>query len=111
MQSLTRDEGERFHVWSPAHAIYKAKFVQEWQARHPGQNPILKEDTLCMTPMVIVFWKERYDAFLAKYKTVSFDDLERGDEREKRLGRHCRQTANGDAFASAWPSLRRPTAP
>ena len=74
-QKLTGDEGERFHVWSPAHAIYKAKFVQEWQARHPGRNPILKEEALCMTPMVIVFWKERYDAFLAKYKTVSFTTL------------------------------------
>jgi ABC-type glycerol-3-phosphate transport system substrate-binding protein len=65
---------QRIHVWSPASALYKDTFVQEWQVKY-SQNPILKEEPLALSPMVFVFWDERYQAFLRKYKTVSFATL------------------------------------
>src|SRR5208282_2246491 len=33
---------QRIQVWSPASALYKDIFVQEWQVKY-SQNPILKE--------------------------------------------------------------------
>jgi hypothetical protein len=65
---------QRIQVWSPASALYKDIFVQEWQVKY-SQNPILKEEPLALSPMVFVFWDERYQAFLPKYKTVSFGSL------------------------------------
>jgi ABC-type glycerol-3-phosphate transport system substrate-binding protein len=65
---------QRIQVWSPASALYKDIFVQEWQVKY-SQNPILKEEPLALSPMVFVFWDERYQAFLPKYKTVSFATL------------------------------------
>jgi ABC-type glycerol-3-phosphate transport system substrate-binding protein len=65
---------QRIQVWSPASALYKDIFVQEWQVKY-SQNPILKEEPLALSPMVFVFWDERYQAFLPKYKTVSFGTL------------------------------------
>ncbi|MGB7847564.1 MAG: extracellular solute-binding protein, partial [Candidatus Acidiferrum sp.] len=57
-----------------ASALYKDTFVQEWQVKY-SQNPILKEEPLALSPMVFVFWDERYQAFLPKYKTASFATL------------------------------------
>ena len=65
---------QRIHVWSPASALYKDTFVQEWQVKY-SQNPILKAEPLALSPMVFVFWDERYQSFLPKYKTVSFVTL------------------------------------
>jgi len=65
---------QRIQVWSPASALYKDIFVQDWQVKY-SQNPILKEEPLALSPMVFVFWDERYQAFLPKYKTVSFGTL------------------------------------
>jgi hypothetical protein len=65
---------QRIQVWSPASALYKDIFVQEWQVKY-SQNPILKEEPIALSPMVFVFWDERYQAFLPKYKTVSFATL------------------------------------
>jgi Bacterial extracellular solute-binding protein len=62
---------QRIQVWSPASALYKDIFVQEWQVKY-NQNPILKEEPLALSPMVFVMWEERYQAFIQKYKTVSF---------------------------------------
>jgi len=58
-------------VWSPASALYKDIFVQEWQVKY-SQNPILKEEPIALSPMVFVMWDERYQAFAQKYKAVSF---------------------------------------
>jgi hypothetical protein len=65
---------QRIHVWSPASALYKDTFVQEWQVKY-SQSPILKEEPLALSPMVFVFWDERYQAFLPKYKVVTFATL------------------------------------
>ncbi|PWT94433.1 MAG: hypothetical protein C5B54_00015 [Acidobacteria bacterium] len=65
---------KRIVVWSPASAIYKDIFVQDWQVKNGG-NPIAREESLALSPMVFVFWEERYQAFAAKYKEVSFDTI------------------------------------
>lgn len=62
---------QRIHVWSPASALYKDIFVQEWQVKY-SQNPIIKEEPIALSPMVFVMWDERYQEFAKKYKTVSF---------------------------------------
>ena len=63
---------QRIQVWSPASALYKDIFVQEWQVKYSSQNPILKEEPIALSPMVFVIWDERYQAFVQKYKTLSF---------------------------------------
>lgn len=66
---------ERIHVWSPASALYKDVFLQEWQVRQGGANPIAREENLALTPMVFVMWAERHAAFQKKYGEVSFRTL------------------------------------
>ena len=68
---------QRIHVWSPASALYKDTFVQEWKVNHSNQ-PIAREEALALTPMVFVMWAERYRAFQAKGGSVSFDTIARG---------------------------------
>jgi Ca-activated chloride channel family protein len=65
----------RIHVWSPASALYRDLFLQEWQVRHGGRSPILREENLALSPMVFVFWAERHQAFIKKYGEVSFKTL------------------------------------
>jgi Bacterial extracellular solute-binding protein len=65
---------QRIDVWSPASAVYKDVFVQDWQVKYGG-NPIAHEDALALTPMVFVMWEERYNEFVQKYKTVSFNTI------------------------------------
>jgi hypothetical protein len=74
-QAVARREDPRIHVWSPASSLYKSAFVRDWQSKHSGRSPILKEESLCMTPLVFVFWKERHDAYVAKYKTITFPSI------------------------------------
>jgi hypothetical protein len=62
-------------VWSPASALYKNVFARDWAASHPGENPIASERQLALTPIVLVVWQERYDAFLKHYPEVSFRTL------------------------------------
>jgi ABC-type Fe3+ transport system substrate-binding protein len=64
----------RIQVWSPASALYKELFVQDWQIKN-GNPPILREAVLARTPLVFVFWEERYQAFAAKYGKVTFQTV------------------------------------
>jgi len=66
---------KRINVWSPASAAYKDIFVQEWQVKNGGGNPIIKEEPLALTPMVFVVWDERYKAFIQKYKVMNLDTI------------------------------------
>jgi len=66
---------KRINVWSPASAVYKDIFVQEWQVKNGGGNPIIKEEPLALTPMVFVVWDERYKAFLQKYRVMNLDTI------------------------------------
>src|SRR6185436_471639 len=65
---------QRIHVWSPASALYKDVFVQNWQDKN-NKNPIVREENLALSPMVFVMWAERHEAFVAKYGEVSFRSL------------------------------------
>jgi ABC-type glycerol-3-phosphate transport system substrate-binding protein len=69
-QALLRGD-ERIHVWSPASALYKESFVSEWTLKY-NKPPIVREESLALTPMVFVMWDERHRAFVKKYQTVSF---------------------------------------
>ena len=68
-------EDQRIHVWAPASSLYKDTFLRDWRIKHPGHNPIVKEEPLALTPIVFVMWKERHDAFIAKYKTICFPTI------------------------------------
>lgn len=59
------------NAWSPASSLYKDTFVQDWQIKYTN-HPILKEESLALTPMVFVIWEERYQAFIQKYKALNF---------------------------------------
>jgi hypothetical protein len=65
---------KKITVWSPASALYKDVFVQEWQVKYGG-NPIAKEEALALTPMVIVSWDARHQAFLQKYGKLDFQTI------------------------------------
>jgi len=65
---------QKINVWSPASTIYEDVFTQEWQIQY-GKPAILRKEALALTPMVFVFWAERYDAFVAKYKEVNFSTI------------------------------------
>jgi Ca-activated chloride channel family protein len=75
-QAVYRDNDKRINVWSPASALFTDVFVQEWQAQH-GNNPILREEKLALTPMVFVLWDERYQALARnkRYTPISFGTI------------------------------------
>jgi Ca-activated chloride channel family protein len=64
----------RINVWSPASSLYKDIFTQDWQLKYT-KPPIVKEESLALSPMVFVMWDERYQAFKAKYGELSFDTI------------------------------------
>ncbi len=65
------DGDKSIHVWSPASSLYRETFVRNWNAKQPTGDPIVKSENLALTPMAIVMWKERYDAFTARCPEVS----------------------------------------
>ena len=65
---------KRIHVWSPASALYEDVFRAEWQVNHQG-NPVARKEALALSPMVFVLWAERHEAFIAKYKEVTFQTI------------------------------------
>ena len=65
---------QRIHVWSPASSAYKDVFLQEWQVKS-NDNPFVREEPIALTPMVFVVWDERYQAFIQKYKVMSFETI------------------------------------
>jgi len=69
-QALVRGD-TRINGWTPASGLYKESFVADWTLKH-NKSPILREETLALTPMVFVMWDERYQAFMKKYPNVSF---------------------------------------
>ncbi|HVH88922.1 MAG TPA: extracellular solute-binding protein [Terriglobales bacterium] len=70
------DGDQRINAWSPASDLYKDQFVQDWQVKRGG-NPIAKEEQLALSPMVFVWWDERYQAFIKKYPNPSLDTIEK----------------------------------
>ena len=70
---------QRINVWSPASAAYKDVFVQDWKVKY-STDPIVREEPLALTPMVFVMWDERYQAFLQKYRTLSFETIAQAEQ-------------------------------
>jgi ABC-type Fe3+ transport system substrate-binding protein len=68
-------QDQRIHVWSPASSLVQELLVDKWKQEYDGKDPILSDAPLALTPMVIVMWEDRYDAFIAKYNTVNFRSL------------------------------------
>jgi len=64
------------HVWSPASAAFKDKFIQDYRLKY-DKAPIINtnDNNLVLTPMVFVMWKKRYDAFIQKYGELNFDTI------------------------------------
>ena len=62
---------QKINVWSPASALYEDVFVQEWQIKQ-NKAPFIRKEALALSPMIFVMWAERYEAFVAKYKELSF---------------------------------------
>jgi ABC-type glycerol-3-phosphate transport system substrate-binding protein len=74
-QAILRGDkaAESIHVWCPASSLYRDIFVTDWRAKYGGgAKPIAREEPVALTPMVYVFWDERYAAFTGKYPQVSF---------------------------------------
>ena len=65
---------KQIHLWSPASALFKDVFVQDWTGRY-NKAPFVREEALALSPMVFVMWKERYDEFVKKYGSVTFKTL------------------------------------
>jgi hypothetical protein len=70
------DGDQRINAWSPASSLYKDQFAQDWQVKRGG-NPIAKEEQLALSPMVFVWWDERYQAFIKKYPNPSLDSIQK----------------------------------
>lgn len=53
--------GEQLHIWAPASSLYTATFTADWQVKH-ATTPFARSETLALTPMVCVWWAERFAA-------------------------------------------------
>ena len=69
-QAIVRGDTS-IHLWSPASSQALAVFKSDWDVRQGGE-PFLMNESLALSPMAFVWWKDRLEAFQAKYKTVSF---------------------------------------
>jgi hypothetical protein len=70
-------EGDRrIHVWTPASDMQEDLFIQEWTAKFK-KSPILEEQSLALTPLVLLMWEDRYQEFIRKYKTTSLGNFAR----------------------------------
>lgn len=67
---------QSINVWSPASSLYRYQLADEWRLKNSSEV-IAKEEPLALTPMVFVFWDERYEQFIAKYKEVTFRTIAR----------------------------------
>jgi hypothetical protein len=66
---------KRINAWSPASSLYLDVFTQDWQLKY-NSKPIIRQEQLALTPMVFVFWQERYQAFTSKYPQVNFTAID-----------------------------------
>ncbi len=66
--------GEQLHVWAPASSLYSANFAADWQVKH-GKEPFSRTEILALTPMVCVWWAERFAAI--KQPPQTFRDIAR----------------------------------
>ena len=69
------DGDRRIHVWSPASSLYGVIFRRDWEAKGRG-SPFAKQEKLALTPMVIVMWQSRYQAFMARCPEISLKTID-----------------------------------
>lgn len=68
------NQDKRIHVWSPASSLVQDLLVEPWQKEHQN-DPIISDAPLALTPMVMIMWADRYEAFMAKYQEVNFKTI------------------------------------
>jgi ABC-type Fe3+ transport system substrate-binding protein len=64
-------------VWLPSTSLGLDAFLADWKVAH-SDDPIARRETLAITPMVLIWWQERYQAFMAKYRGVGIKELSLG---------------------------------
>jgi len=64
--------GEQLNIWAPASSLYSANFTADWQVKF-SKAPFARSETLALTPMVFVWWTERFQAL--KQPPQSFRDV------------------------------------
>jgi hypothetical protein len=69
------DGDRRIHVWSPASSLYGVIFRRDWEAKG-RESPFARQEKLALTPMVIVMWKSRYQAFSRRCREISLQTLD-----------------------------------
>nr|MBA3937667.1 substrate-binding domain-containing protein [Planctomycetota bacterium] len=75
-QAILRNE-RPIHAWAPASSAALGTFAADWQIKYGG-NPIGKTENMALTPMVYVWWNERYQAFVQKYQKVDLQTISQG---------------------------------
>ena len=74
-QRAILQENKRINVYAPASSLYKESFVHEWRAVHPDESPIMREESLALTPLAFLMFDEHYQVFIKKYKALNFATL------------------------------------
>lgn len=72
-QAIIRND-KPIHAWAPASSTFTGTFITDWQVKYGG-DPIAKSENLALTPMVYVWWKERHQAFIAKYQHATVQTI------------------------------------
>jgi ABC-type Fe3+ transport system substrate-binding protein len=72
-QTIIRND-KPIHAWAPASSAFTNTFIADWQVKFGG-DPIAKSENLALTPMVYVWWKERHQAFIAKYQHATVQTI------------------------------------
>lgn len=67
-------QDKRINVWTPASGLVRDLLVDKWQREH-NADPIDSDAMLALTPMVMVMWKDRHEAFVQKYTDVNFKTI------------------------------------
>jgi ABC-type Fe3+ transport system substrate-binding protein len=65
---------ERIHVWSPASSMVQELLTQKWEKEH-NNDPIYSDAILALTPMVLVMWDDRHDAFQKNYQKIDLKTI------------------------------------
>jgi Ca-activated chloride channel family protein len=67
-------QDQRIQVWSPASSLVQPLLAEQWEAEK-GNDPIYSDAPLVLTPMVMVMWEDRYNAFITKYREINFKNI------------------------------------
>lgn len=68
---------QTINAWTPASSLAKDMLVNDWQVKRSG-DPILSTESLALTPMALVWWRERHQAFAAKFGSTDLKAIATG---------------------------------